>query len=117
MRKLIPIILLLTFFAATAWAGHVQVVGQEIDWLSSSPNNSNYCWHAKIQSCTDCPKKVDLAIHLYDEDGHIVDTVNKTIYLHDRCQYEYEGTAAVNCEACRIKKVSAVITHVTNLSR
>lgn len=117
MRIVVPILITLLFFAVPASAGQVQVLDHQIIWLNSCDDYAHYQWRANIQNHVTCPKKINLKINLYDEDGYIIDTVYHSVYLQGGQREVICGSTNFKGDASRVKTSTAEILQTHPISR
>lgn len=117
MRIALFIICLALLFAGTATAGSVQLLSHQIECISANQDYATFQWHADIKNCAFCPKKAKLRIDLYDENGNVIGSVVKPVYLQGNKVKQISGNSVLQLDAGHFRDAQAKIMHVQPYGR
>ena len=116
MKKIIPVLIALSLFAAPAFAGQTQIMDYDIEWISSCSHYSNYQWQVDLRNTSDRPQKIHLKLFLYDKDGNVIDEMYRTVYIRSHEEQIYAGNCHVSCQPSEVADTKAEIVGVQTIT-
>ncbi|MBS3759075.1 MAG: hypothetical protein KGY61_10480 [Desulfobacterales bacterium] len=109
MKKIVPLVIMLLFFAVPALAGQVAVIDHQIEWVGSSDQYSIYHWEVDVNNAKDRLQKIHLRILLHNQDDYIINTMYHTVYLQGNQRRTFCGNSHVDCQSSEVKTSTAEI--------